>query len=412
MHDQRRSEPRIGIRRVGRFVATSWLLPGALLAGVAAPTRLGTGEASDDLQAKIQSQLAEAREKAGLPGVTAAVAMPDGRVIVAASGWADAAHQVPLTAASRMPAGSVGKTFVAAAILAAVDDKVLDLDSPIERWLGKEPWFGRLPNAKGLTLRLLLSHRSGVPEGYENDAFVKAVTTDVGRAWSPLDLLRFVFDKKPLSRPGTKYSYTDMNYVIAGVVFEHAVGQPLFSEIERRILTPLGLDDTLPLARQDWRAVVPGFLDPRDPIFAAAASNGETLRDGRFVFAVQAEYAGGGLISTSRDLARWAKQLWEGRIFSPPRLAEMLDAKPSEGGARYGLGVSVSQSNAGPVYGHDGWTPGYRTVVVYFPDLRLGAALQVNSDPMKKHKLEPNDCLSQILSIVVRTLRQSKPDGA
>ena len=135
---------------------------------------------------------------------------------------------------------------------------------------------------------------------------------------------------------------------------------------------------------------------------------GETLHDGRFVYSVQAEYAGGGLIPTSSDLARWATQVWEGRVFSQGRLAEMLDAKPSEGKARYGLGVSITGSGAGPVYGHDGWTPGYQTQVVYFPEFKLGAALQINSDPMKRYKLEPGNCLGQVVSVAVRALRAAK----
>lgn len=360
----------------------------------------------DDLQARVQAQLEEARTKAGFPGVTAAVALPDGRVLAAAAGWADPAHRVPLTVSSRMPAGSVGKTFVAAVVLQAVDEQLLDLDSPIERWIGVEPWFHRIPNAEALTLRLLLGHRSGIPEVLENDAFVKAVTSDLDRAWRPLDLLEFVFDKKPHAPAGVKFLYTDMNYTIAGVVFEHAVGKPLFEEIERRILKPQGLDQTLPQEHRDWRGVVPGFVDRKNPMLhGVKAPDGTTLRDGRFLYAIQAEYAGGGLISTSPDLARWAVQLWEGRVFSAARLRDMLDGKPAEEGSRYGLGVSIASSNAGPVYTHDGWTPGYQTQIVYFPELKLGAALQINSDPMKKYKLGPGACLGQVVSVVVHALR-------
>src|SRR5262249_39242091 len=152
-------------------------------------------------------------------------------------------------------AGSVGKTFVAAAILQAVDEGVLDLDSPIEKWIGQESWFPRLPNAHALTLRLLLSHRSGVPEPDET-AFMKAITTNLEKKWTPAELIEFVVDKKPRSRAGTKYFYTDMNYIIAGSVFEHAVGRPLFEEIDRRLVKPFALTRTTPAERGDMSDVV------------------------------------------------------------------------------------------------------------------------------------------------------------
>src|SRR5437867_4357860 len=87
-----------------------------------------------DLRTRIQAQLAQTFEIARYPGVTVAVVLPDGQVFTGAAGWADTAHRVPLKPTDRMPAGSVGKTFVAAIILKAVDDGKLDLDSRIERW--------------------------------------------------------------------------------------------------------------------------------------------------------------------------------------------------------------------------------------------------------------------------------------
>ena len=362
--------------------------------------------APEDLEAAIQAKTIEVCNEAKFPGMTVAIAMPDGRILTAAAGWSDQTRRVPLSASSRMLAGSVGKTFVAAAVLQAVDDGVLDLDSPIERWVGREPWFSRIPNASQLTLRLLLSHRSGIPEPFDNDAFVKAVTADLDKTWEPRELLPFVFDKAPESPAGTKYSYTDMNFVIAGIVFEHAVGRPLFAEIERRILEPLHLDETVPSERRDLRDVVPGLLDRENPFYPACAG-GESMRDGRLAYNASAEYAGGGLISTSRDLARFAKALFEGRLFSQARLAEMLDAKPSEGDDEYGLGVIVSRSGAGPVYAHDGWTPGYLTQMVYFPDFGLAAAMQIDSDPMERYELELGEVLGQIVSIPIHTLSAS-----
>jgi D-alanyl-D-alanine carboxypeptidase len=382
---------------------------GAVLAGCAAEPASGPRAVEpQDLQAAIQAEVEQVCAEAGFPGMTAAVVMPDGRLLAAAAGWGDEARRIPMTPSSRMPAGSTGKMFTAAAILLAVDEGVLDLDAPIERWLGREAWFARVPNAPDLTLRRLLSHRSGIGDPFEDEAFLRAITTELEKPWTPRDLLAFVLDEPPESRAGTSYSYTDVNFDLAGVVFETAVGRPLFAEIERRLLRPLHLDDTLPQERRDWTGVVPGRLDPVNPVSAATGKRTSTV-DGEFVYALQAEYAGGGLISTSSDLARWARELFEGRAISKDRLEDMLDAQPAEGKTRYGLGVSVSPSNAGPVYGHDGWAPGYLTIVVWFADVRLAAALQVNSDPMDRYALTPNEALGRVVSLAMHRLG---PGGA
>ena len=132
--------------------------------------------------------------------------MPDGRVIDAAAGWADDARTVPVNTTSRMPAGSVGKTFVAAAILRAVDAGRLDLDAKISGWVGDEAWFARVPNHADLTLRLLLQHRSGLPDAQESRAFADAIASHLDRTWTPADLIAFVLDKKPRFRAGASAS--------------------------------------------------------------------------------------------------------------------------------------------------------------------------------------------------------------
>ncbi|HEU4388213.1 MAG TPA: serine hydrolase domain-containing protein [Blastocatellia bacterium] len=347
----------------------------------------------NDIQQKLESRLNEVFTKAGYPGVTAALALPDGRVLTAAAGWADRDHRIPLKPSDRMYAGSVGKMFVSAVILKTVEDGTLDLDSKIERWVGREPWFGRLPNARQLTLRLLLSHRSGIEDYHTNSrAFWKAITDSPSKTWAPLELASYAFDKKPSSSAGTKYSYSDMNYIIAGLVFETATGRKLFAEVDRRILKPLHLDLTTPIEGHTLDNLARGQISPKNPI----GVKGETIQEGRELIAFQAEYAGGGLISNSGDLARWAKSLFEGDVLSKRQLAEMLKGLPADKDGKYGLGVGIDSSEAGPVYGHDGWTIGYQTSLAYFRDYKIAAAIQVNSDPNPAFKITLDTCLGRV----------------
>jgi D-alanyl-D-alanine carboxypeptidase len=340
----------------------------------------------------------------GYPGLTAAIAMPDGQVVVAATGWADSEHKTPMKPSDRMPAGSVGKTFVAAAILQAVDDGKLDLDSKIERWLGREAWFGRLPNAHDLTLRLLLSHRAGIPDDMAEKGFAKAATSNLEKDWSPSELIGWVLDQKPLFSAGEKYYYTDMNYIVAGMVFEVATGLKLFAEVERRIVKPFGLDQTIPSENRSLPDVVPGELDP-----GVLKLKGQTIRDGHFVYNLQIEYAGGGMISTSGDLARWAKLLWESKVFSQAMLEQMLDAKPDEKGFKYGLGVGIAQSKAGRAYVHDGQIPGYQTSIIYFPDYKIAAAVQTNADQLKRFKAPFDNCIGGVAGVALKDRLPKKP---
>ena len=130
---------------------------------------------------------------------------------------------------------------------------------------------------------------------------------------------------------------------------------------------------------------------------------GKVKSNGKFTYNAQAEYAGGGIISTPHDLARWAEQLWTAKVFSEARLLEMLDGKPTDvKGILYGLGTEIHSSARGPIYVHDGWIFGYQSVVLYLPDLKLAAAIQVNTDYDAKAPMAPDVLLGQLVSWVLK----------
>lgn len=105
------------------------------------------------------------------PGMLAAFSLPDGRVGAASTGWADREAEAPMRLDTRSMSGSIGKTFVSAVTLSLVRERVLELDTKIESWVGDEPWFGRVPNARDITLRMLLNHGSGIPTTSSAGAF-------------------------------------------------------------------------------------------------------------------------------------------------------------------------------------------------------------------------------------------------
>jgi D-alanyl-D-alanine carboxypeptidase len=126
-----------------------------LLVGVVIP---GSSHPPDSVESAVRLKLSALRSEAGFPGMTAAVYGEGRPAVTIADGVTQSEER--LTPSSRMLAGSIGKTFVAAAALQRVESGGLSLDEKISKWLGKEPWFGRLPNAAQITLRHLMRHQS------------------------------------------------------------------------------------------------------------------------------------------------------------------------------------------------------------------------------------------------------------
>ena len=166
----------------------------SLAAGVA-PAQAPKPAEDRDLQAirvRMQATLEELRAQASFPGVSVGFVLADGRSAGVACGLADVENKVPLVPTDRLLAGSVGKMFVAAVTLQLVEEGRLALDDRAETWIGKEPWFGRLPNAPELTVRSLLNHTAGLPEYFERKGVAEAIKADVDREWTAADRLAFV----------------------------------------------------------------------------------------------------------------------------------------------------------------------------------------------------------------------------
>jgi D-alanyl-D-alanine carboxypeptidase len=332
--------------------------------------RMADEEKLARLLQKIQSKLDESRVAFKLPGATVGFVLPDGRSASVSTGFADVATKTALRPSDRLLAGSIGKTFVAAVALLLVQEGKLNLDEKIERGLGSEKWFARLPNAKDITLRMLLNHSSGIQNHVDNGSFMKTIfKTSAARDIRYEELVAYVLDKKPLFAAGKGYKYADTNYILAGMIVERATGKTLYEEINERILKPLKLERTIPSNSLVLPEVANGYLE-----------NKPVIVNGKFILNPQWEWAGGGFASTAEDLARWAKSLYAGEVLQQKSLDEMLGSTTTGDGKGYGLGVEIVQSKWGKAYGHDGEFPGYLSDMRYFPKYKIAVAVQVNSD--------------------------------
>jgi len=323
--------------------------------------------------------------------------LADGRSLAFAVGLADTALREPMRTTARMPQGSVGKTYVAAVALQLVDEGALSLDAPVSRYLGDTPWFRRLPNAESMTIRQIMNHTSGLVRYEFDDRFLADLLKDPYRVWKVEEQLAYLFDRPAPFAAGQGWDYSDTNYLVLGLIIERLTGHRLNDEIRRRVLNPAELRETIPNDGPELPGVVQGYAGADNPFGGDAM-----LVQGRMTLNPSFEGAGGGWSSTALDLARWAKQLYEGRVVPAPRLADALQGVPARLGpeVRYGLGVIIWPSSRGPVWGHSGYFPGYISEMRYYPDARIAIALQMNSSVPRALGRAPGGVLNEIADLV------------
>lgn len=333
---------------------------------------------TDALKKALQAKLDEWHKAGKFPGATLGVVLANGESFGLAVGYSDRDGQTPMRPNDRMLAGSVGKTFAAATALQLVKEGRIGLDDKVEKYLGREPWFSRLPNAKDITVRQLMNHTSGLVRFEFKPQFTKDLTANPEKVWKPDDLVAYLLDEKPPFEAGKGWDYSDTNYIVLGMIIEKVTGRKFYDEASKRLLKPLKLNDTIPQEGLKLKGVVQGYAGPNNPFGGKDAM----IQNGRFAINPQFEWTGGGFASTSQDLARWAKMIYEGRAYSADLLPQALDGVAAlmlGRESKYGLGVIIRKSAAGRSYGHSGFFPGYMTDMMYFPDLKIAIAVQVNT---------------------------------
>ena len=277
-----------------------------------------------------------------------------------------------------MLAGSTGKTFFAAVAVQLIDAGALDLDAPISRYLGNRPWFPRLPNAREITVRHLMTHTSGLVRYEMNPKFTADLRAQPDKTWTPEEEVAYLLDATPPFAAGKGWDYSDTNYIVLGMILEQITGTRLYDEVQRRFLRPLNLTRIVPSTSRRIPGLIPGYAGPRDPL----GLPDEVLVNGEFVINPQFEWTGGGFATSAIDLARWGHALYAGAALTPKARALMIDAAvPAQLGpnTKYGLGVIIRETPVGTVWGHSGFFPGYQTELIHVVGTGTTIALQVNS---------------------------------
>lgn len=309
---------------------------------------------------------------AGITGITLRVRDEQGEW-TGAAGLAERGGNTPPPIDGHVRIGSNTKTFTAAVVLGLVAEGRIDLDAAVADHL---PEFGIDPR---ITVRMLLQHTSGLfnftGEYYPDGTVVAGIpATTAGRAWvdnrfhthPPAELVRLALSHPARFEPGTDWSYSNTNYVLARLVVEAVTGRSVADEMQRLVIGPLGLTGTVQPTTQT------GIAEPHaHAYYRYADGDSEQVVD---VTEVNPSWisSGGDMISTSQDLQTFLVALVTGALLPADLVAEMCTVRPTPiPGMGYGLGVFVQDlAEHGTVVTHNGGAGGHAALMYATPDGR------------------------------------------
>ena len=349
---------------------------------------------------RIQSTLDSLVLDNDIPGLNFSIIYMDGIQENYSSGFANVKKQIPLTAEHVMFSGSVGKTYAVAVLMQMVEEGKLNLNDKFIDYFPEVEWLRGLPNIDDITIKMLLSHTSGLPRYVMKDEVWSSMKNDPDKVWSYEDRLSLICGDTAVHAPGEGWAYSDSNYILLGMLIEKLSNDYYYDEVSDRLLDPLGLHSTYAAVRRDIENLPVGYSKLPE-MFAIPP---EVVVEGKFIFNPQMEWTGGGFASTTPDLASWAGFYYHGGIISDTLLVAMTT--PSEQGRNldettsYGMGSFIYVTTHGPAYGHTGFMPGFNTIFAWFPEQEMAVALQANCD-YAANKMGLINYVDEIVTVVL-----------
>jgi len=315
-----------------------------------------------DVPANIDRIATKVLAASGVPSAVVAAVIDAKVVYVHAYGDARLAPRTPATPQMRYSIGSISKQFTAAALLMLAEDGKLTLDDKVGAYLPG------LTRGDDISIRQLLSHTSGYPDYAPQDYMVPA--------WEkPIDAQAILdgWARKPLEfEPGTRWQYSNTNFVIAGLICEKVAGAPLFDLLTERVFRRLAMNsvtnsDRAKLTEADAQGYFRRALGPLHP----APHEGPGWM-----------YAAGELAMTAEDLAKWDISVMQEGILSSAsyRQLETEVLLANGAGTRYALGVGVQLRQGHRELRHDGEVSGFVAANLVLPEDKLAVAVLVNQD--------------------------------
>jgi len=326
---------------------------------IAKPSSLTAQSFDLGLAAKLQSTIDSMRSAYNLKGISACVVYPPQGTWKGVTGISHSG--VPITSDMEFGIASNTKLFTGVLLLKLAQNNLLQLDDSLHQYL---PEMANI--SSDITIRQLLNHTSGVFDVSTIEGYSDSILSNPNRIFTPQELLTWA--ESPLFAPGTDWSYSNTNYLLAGLIAESVTGQSYGQLLRDSILNPLQLDSTfldvydsvLNVIAHPWQAGVDNSLVPRKALNSAA-------------------WAAGGMYSTAGEMAQWYRALMNGEVIEPESLNEMTTFVGSE---NYGIGISEAIVAGRNVWLHGGaiWG-GYNSTMMYDPLSGAVIAVLINQLP-------------------------------
>lgn len=311
--------------------------------------------ASDSAQtldrAKLDSFLDRLDENARAMG--SLVVAKDGHVLYSrAIGYSqiDGDARKPLTTASRFAIASITKTYTAVMILQLAEKGTLKLTDALDKF------YPQVPNAKNITIRQLLAHRSGIPNVIGSEDSRRDTSTRI----STEEMLALIVNAKPEFEPDSKAAYSNSGYFLLGLVVEQVTGKSYAEALREMITAPLGLNDTYMVSER---------VDVAKNECLTYRRIGNDWKPGRESHPVAFE-----IVSTPGDMAKFIEALFDLKLISQGGLDQMKTIRDDEG-----LGIVTFAFADKIFFGHTGGGDNYGTWLMHLPDENLTISYATNA---------------------------------
>jgi D-alanyl-D-alanine carboxypeptidase len=329
-----------------------------------------------------QQLLEKSIEKCDAPGAVLLADTPQGRFL-GATGLASTQDQIPMQPTEQFQIGSNTKSFTTLLALLLQEDGVWSLDDPLSKWLPEQT--AKIKNGEKVTLRMLGQNHTGIPD-YADAVIGDALSSEsldpasLEKGYTPEQLVDIGLQvREPNFAPGEGWEYSTTNFILLGMAAEAATGKSLDQLYQESIFNPLGMDQSFLL--NDFPAedsFIHGYYTLTNGTVADVTNwNGSQ------------GWAGGSIVSTAEDMAKYAAALASGSIFKDQdSLKQMTAFGDGEVGpfSNYGLGVGVWSQDPF-AWGHAGQTPGFQSLFAIYPEKDTQVIFFANSGSCNVYSL-------------------------